>query len=295
VREGALYRRQGKGTFVAESRPLPAPKRLVGVLLPAAADLNTNHFHMELLKGIRSALDPGQMDLIFCAPSQTFSEALSDTPLSGGLLVTPTLDQQGDALELQRRIPVVAVSSHFEGGEIPYVALDTVRGACQAVEHLLGRGHTRIAYVTGGSPRTCTAERQEGYERALKASGVAPTPELVIRVDHFDERGGEAAAGALIRLSPAPTAAFAANDLMAMGLVRGLQSLGKAVPDDIAVVGFDDLAPSRYTQPALTTVGGSLQETGRAAVALLDELIESPGGGHGPTILPTRLIVRESG
>jgi len=294
VREGVLYRRQGKGTFVSDATPLPAPARLVGVVLPAGSNPDANHFQMELLKGIRSALAPGQTELIFREPGQKLGRAVAGTMLTGALLVTPTLDERDEIHKLGRRLPSVAISSHLEGGGTPYVAFDNRAGARAAVEHLIDRGHERVAFVSGGSRKTAKAERREGYDLALSSRGIEADPELVVTVKSFDERGGEAAAAHLARISPMPTAAFAANDLLALGMIRALQALGTRVPDDVAIAGFDDLAPARYAAPALTTVGGSIRDMGRAAVELLDEVIESPGDEHAPRVLPAKLIVRES-
>ncbi|MGW9429851.1 LacI family DNA-binding transcriptional regulator [Streptomyces decoyicus] len=189
-----------------------------------------------------------------------------------------------------------------------YVDTDNRGGARQAVRHLLGRGRRRIAVITGPLDQSSAVDRLDGYREAL---GTAPDPRLIAD-GGFTARGGERAMAELLDAAPDLDAVFACSDLMANGALRTLRARGRRVPDDVAVVGYDDLEPAAWADPPLTTVRQDVEEMGRLMARLLLRLLdprkapgteESPGAeealgtdaaGLVPVITEARLVVRES-
>jgi DNA-binding LacI/PurR family transcriptional regulator len=174
-----------------------------------------------------------------------------------------------------------------------YVDADNRGGARKAVEHLAGRGRRRIATITGPLDMGVGLDRLDGYRDGLAAAGLTGAGDLAETGD-FTEEGGAAAMERLLGRPGRPVdAVFAASDLMAAGALRALRAAGRRVPDDVAVVGFEDSAVARYAQPPLTTVRQPIEEMGRQATRLLlARVAGEPGGMH--LILDVDLVVRSS-
>ena len=174
-----------------------------------------------------------------------------------------------------------------------YVDADNRGGAGKAVGHLARRGRRRIATIPGSLDMGVGQDRLEGYRDGLAAAGLAGAGELVETGD-FTEEGGAAAMGRLLERPGDPVdAVFAASDLMAAGALRALRAAGRRVPEEVAVVGFEDSAVARYAQPPLTTVRQPIEEMGRQATRLLLAQVAGEAGGM-HLILDTELVVRAS-
>jgi DNA-binding LacI/PurR family transcriptional regulator len=190
-------------------------------------------------------------------------------------------------------VPAVLVGRPAGTGPASYVDADNRGGARQAVDHLARQGRRRIATITGPQDMGVGQDRLDGYHDGLRAAGLAGGDDLVEAGD-FTEEGGAAAMGRLLeRLGRPVDAVFAASDLMAAGALRTLRAAGRRVPDDVAVVGFEDSAVARYAQPPLTTVRQPIEEMGRQATRLLlDKVAGEAAGMH--LILDVELVVRAS-
>jgi DNA-binding LacI/PurR family transcriptional regulator len=174
-----------------------------------------------------------------------------------------------------------------------YVDADNRGGARQAVDHLARRGRRRIATIAGPQDMGVGQDRLDGYRDGLRAAGLAGDGDLV-EVGDFTEEGGAAAMARLLARPGRPVdAVFAASDLMAAGALRALRAAGRRVPDDVAVVGFEDSAVARYTQPPLTTVRQPIEEMGRQATRLLLAKVAGEAAGM-HLVLDVELVVRAS-
>jgi DNA-binding LacI/PurR family transcriptional regulator len=202
-----------------------------------------------------------------------------DDPLPG------TLERAG--------VPAVLVGRPAGAGPASYVDADNRGGAGKAVDHLARRGRRRIATITGPQDMGVGQDRLDGYRDGLAAAGLAAADDLVEAGD-FTEEAGAAAMGRLLRRPGPPVdAVFAASDLMAAGALRALRAAGRRVPEDVAVVGFEDSAVARYAQPPLTTVRQPIEEMGRQATRLLlAKIAGETGDMH--LILDVELVVRAS-
>ena len=180
-----------------------------------------------------------------------------------------------------------------ETGFCPRIRIDNAAAARTMTEHLIGLGHRSIGVVTGPPASPLTRDRLAGHREALAAAGLAYDPALTVEGD-FSLQSGFDAAGRFLEAAHRPTAIFCFNDEMAIGAIRGLRVAGLRTPRDMSVAGFDDIDFARFADPPLTTVAQPMEELGRAAMALLLEIL---GGGRPSSetrILPTALVVRDS-
>ncbi|MEV0387633.1 LacI family DNA-binding transcriptional regulator [Nonomuraea sp. NPDC050643] len=171
---------------------------------------------------------------------------------------------------------------------VPYVDNDNLGGAGLAVRHLLQRGRRRIATITGPLDMIASQERLTGYTTVMRETG----HRSIVALGDFTRISGADAMRQVLQDDPGLDAVFAANDLMAIGALRTLREAGRRVPDDVAVIGFDDIEAALYTAPALTTIHSPMTDWATATVNLLLGLFD--GGPDTPVLLPAELVVRES-
>jgi LacI family transcriptional regulator len=221
-------------------------------------------------------------------------ETLTDGATDGAIILLPEeTNEELEALQASGYPFVVADPRVPLTDGLPAVAAAHRAGAKAAFDHLLGLGHQRIAHIAGPRSWAATEERIEGYHAALAAAGVLPSSELLAEGD-FEIRGGYVAASRLFDLPEPPTAIFASNDNMAVGVLRAARERGLSVPEDLSVVGFDDAEVAQSVTPALTTVRQPLGELGRTAVSVLMRLIDRQRVEALRVELATRFVLRES-
>lgn len=194
----------------------------------------------------------------------------------------------------QRRFPFLLLGGGISGLETSGIQPENGRGALLLTRHLIDRhGCRRIAFICGQQDQPHSAERLEGYRQALEERGIGWQAELVAP-GSFDEASGYAAAQMLFNLPEPPSAIIAANDQMAVGAMSAAGERGMRIPQDVAVVGFDDIPTARYLQPPLTTVSLSIYDQGAWAVDLLLERIADPDQPARVIPIPATLVVRRS-
>jgi LacI family transcriptional regulator len=269
---------------------------LVGVLVP----LVFPQYFSYILAGAAEAL--GEQDLrVVLSPTGhehdrevSLLDRLMHGLTDGALIVLP--EESSEELEglLEQGYSFVVVDPLMPLAErIPSVSAAHTTGAHQAMRHLLGLGHRRIGAITGPPGWVATEDRRRGYHAALAAAGILPRPELEAEAD-FEIGGGLKAARYLLDLAEPPTAIFAFNDNLAIGAIQAARERDLRVPEDLSVVGFDDVEHATIVSPALTTVRQPLAEMGRTAVNLLIRLLERQRFETLRVELATRLVVRES-
>ena len=183
---------------------------------------------------------------------------------------------------------------HLNNDPVCYVDVDNLAAARRAVTHLVALGHQRIACITNGPLQyTSATERLRGYRQALHEAGLMED-EALIGYGGFDPESGYQAMQSLLSSHPRPTAVFVASDVVAFGAMAAIRANGWRIPEDIAVVGFDDVPISRYVAPALTTVRLPAIDQGRRGGEMLIDLIEGKALVQQHVLLPTELIIRQS-
>jgi LacI family transcriptional regulator, galactose operon repressor len=268
---------------------------LVGVTMPV---IHHGYF-ASILTGAAEALYERDMRIVLCPTRHSrdrevsLLERLMHGETDGAILVLPE-ESSEELRTLTRhgfRFVVVDPPSEPAAG-LPVVSAAHSSGATEATRHLLDLGHRRIGVITGPEGMA-SEERLRGHQAALAEAGVLPEPGLVVR-SNFRIDGGYDAARRLLGLPDPPTAVFAFNDSMAIGVLQAARERGLRVPDDLSVVGFDDTIEAVIATPALTTVRQPLAEMGRMAVALLLRLLDNRRLEPLRVQLATRLVVRDS-
>ncbi len=261
-----------------------------------------NPFFTEVARGVEDLANKAGYAVILCNSDDSLEKEthylhVLEEQRARGVLITPV---QSDASYLhrfrQRGISVVLLDRPSRIKDLCSVAVDDVRGGEMAAAHLLEQGHERIAFVHGPlSIRQC-ADRKRGVHRALKAAGLNPAHCLAdIITAAQSAREGELAVDQLLRADVKPTAVFCANDLLALGVMRGLIKRGLSIPRDMAMVGYDDVEFASVLSTPLTSVRQPKYELGRmAAELLLDEAQHPAEHEHKHIVYQPELIVRES-
>jgi LacI family transcriptional regulator len=200
---------------------------------------------------------------------------------------------------LKRALPFILVGRYPADERVSFVDVDNSDAAREATAYLFRLGYRRVATIAGPQQMIAGHDRLQGYLEALHARGVAPDPDLIAESD-FTEQGGYAAMQQLLfrgrraGLERSPDAVFVASDTMALGALRALHEAGKRVPDDVALIGFDDMPFAAHTDPPLTTVRQPIPRAGSVAAETLFDIIEHPAAPPRRILLNTELVIRAS-
>lgn len=270
---------------------------IIGLVVPLTIrSLFEDPFFPRLLQGISQGCNSHDYTLALFLLHTLEEEAklysrISRRQLLDGVIVSAT--RSGDSLIsrlIANRIPFVLHGRH-EDTQVNFIDVDNVSGAHTAVTHLVRLGRRRIALITGPSDSPAAEDRKRGYLNALQERRVRGDKALIIHGDFTETSGYEA----LQRLLPhEPDAVFVASDTMALGALRALRKAGKCVPDEVAVVGFDDMPYAATSDPPLTTIRQPIQRAGVLAVETLIDILENGAEPPRRIILPTELVIRAS-
>jgi DNA-binding LacI/PurR family transcriptional regulator len=279
---GARNLRRGRTGFLALVLPelaIPYFAELAGLVLRAAQSHEWNVLIEQTLgtrEGERATL------------------ASLGAHLIDGAIVSPEALLEGDFAELAPGIPVVMLGEHDVDLPIDRVGIDNVHAAEEAVGHLVALGRKRIAAIGAHPHRGTAAQRLKGYRSALGAAGLPPRDDLVATALNYHRKDGADAMAGLLALPDPPDAVFCFNDLLAVGALRTAAERGLRVPEDVAVVGFDNNDEGLYGRPSLTTVAPDKTAIAEAAVDLLRKRVEDADLPPSQVRTPFRLEVRES-
>jgi LacI family transcriptional regulator len=278
-----------------------------GVRLTTAARLIDLVFHdldspwaVEIIRGVEDAARAEGVGTVVTAVHRRASDTrswldhLAGRSSDGAILVTTDVDP-GLHAELRRlHVPAVAIDpAGVPALDVPTIGATNWSGGLSATEHLIGLGHRRIGYLTGASTLLSSRARLDGHRAALDAAGLGVDPDLVVAGD-FSHESGFRGAGVLLARPEPPTAVVAGNDQMALGVYEAVRQRGLRVPEDVSVVGFDDLPNARWSSPPLTTVYQPLAEMGALAARTVLRLVRGEHLEVPRLELATRLVVRES-
>lgn len=260
-----------------------------------------NPFFPELVRGVEDAARAAGYAVLLCNAADdpdreaAYLNLLVERRVDGVVIAASSLGSRHRDWLARPPLPVVLVNSVPPGVELPSIASDSRLGGRLAIEHLLGLGHRRIGHLMASERNSDAPDRLIGARDAIAAAGL-PGDSLVVAVADARVAGGEQAMREVLRRAPEVTAAFAYNDLMAIGAMRAVRALGRRVPADVSVVGFDDIDLAAYVDPPLTTLSQATAEMGRWAFEQLARRLataDEPWTGS-PVQLPVFLRVRES-
>lgn len=286
--------------------PNPAARSLVtrrsdsiGVVIPEPPGmLFGDPFFPRLLRGVSAELSARRLQLVLLMPQSGEEERrleryLTAGHVDGALLVSLHGNDDLPEALARRGVPVVVGGRPPSGAAVSYVDVDNVEGARTAVAHLVEAGRQIVATIAGPADMAAGVDRLQGYRLAIEEAGRSRDVGLEVAGD-FTQQGGANAMRRLLDANPGIDGVFAASDLMAAGAIQVLRAAGRRVPEDIAVVGFDDSSIAAMTEPPLTSVKQPIEEMGREMVRLLLEHASHPGSVPRKVILATQLVRRRS-
>jgi LacI family transcriptional regulator len=192
---------------------------------------------------------------------------------------------------ISSKMPFILIGHHPANPDLSYVDVDNQNAAFEMVMHLLRVGYRRIGMISGPLNMIAGFDRMEGYKKAIRVYGLSTDDEMIVD-GYFKEDGGYFAMQQLLLRKP--DVVFAASDTMAVGALRAIKGAGLRVPEDIGIVGFDDLPSSQITDPPLTTVHQPIHHIGETAAESLIDMIDHPDSTRHQIILPTKLVIRSS-
>jgi LacI family transcriptional regulator len=267
---------------------------VIGLLLPDVA----TPYCQQILKGANRAIAASNYDLIIYTNGNSWEYDTAEQEshyvmlLNGGIVdgvivVTPT------ALGFKTNAPLVIIDPNNESPDLPSVISTNREGAFEAMQYLTSLGHRRIGHITGRIDLISAGLRLQGYKDGLAAAGI-PYDESLVQVGDYLLETSLACAERLLSLDPRPTAVFASNDMSAMGMYEAVAKAGLRIPEDISIVGFDNLSEAAYLQPPLTTVDQFVADMADLATQKLIRLLDGQGDDEKLSIIPTRLVIRDS-
>ncbi|MDC8758394.1 LacI family DNA-binding transcriptional regulator [Janthinobacterium fluminis] len=267
----------------------------LGMMVPN----NSNPYFAEVIRGIEDAAFKLGYNIILCnsyddpGKQVAYIRVLMEKRIDGLILVSSGTDPELSRFLAGDRIPVVLVDREISGVAADFIESDHEQGGYMGAKYLLQLGHRAIACVAGPEKLLTSRERVAGYRRALDEAGVAFRPEWLLHSD-FTSAGGHQAFRQLLALPRRPSAIFASNDLMAMGGICAASEAGVAIPAQLSVLGYDDIALAAYSNPPLTSIGQPKQEMGALTARILLERMLDPGLPLRRELLRPALVVRKS-
>lgn len=257
----------------------------IGVFIAALGGL----FYEEILEGIHKTILQTDYELVICPETRSISRILSNRQVDAAIIFDVKIPSDLLISLAWKNFPIVTLDRYIEADYVFPLLIDNPGGTRQVFQHLYSQGARRLAFVAGSTDSFDNAERQQTFLEEARAHGL----EVRLYQGDFTEASGYRVAREIIASGDLPEAVFCANDQMAIGFLNALQESGLRAPQDVAIVGFDDIPVARYLRPSLTTVHVSRTEWGARAAAGLIEFLDRatpfPAGR-----IPAHLVVRES-
>lgn len=293
VEEGVLYKLPKKGTYVADPMQTRRKTRNIGYFLDASIKdgLSSPYYSMIFDALEKSARDHGYGLMYFSDVSDTELHA-NLNKIDGAVVSTfPRVETIVD--EIRSKVPVICIDNSSSNKQIPSIIIDNYSAVAESINYLCSLGHERIGFITGLADSDVGNNRLSGYLSALRSNGIGTNDALVYKGD-YSFHTGIAGADYLLSLEETPTGIMCANDTMAIGVIKELSKRGLSVPDDISVIGFDDIRVASHMTPALTTVAVPVSEIAQHAVDLLQAILSGVNMDNRHIILPGKLELRDT-
>ncbi len=264
---------------------------VVGLVIPRYEGVFYSFYLLELIRGIGMICEELRLELLLHLTSAQSSLNLKGL---GGVIFADIIGNERQ-LEyiLEQNIPCTVINHHMEALSVSCISIDNTKGAREAVDYLVGLGHRRIAHITGDLITQAARQRFEGYKKSLGMNNIVFRDDYVVKTDY--SRGqARSATYQLLRLNQPPTAIFVASDSMALEVMAVATELGKNIPHDFSIIGFDDNPSGLYAPVALTTIRQPLIKMAQEGIRELNRLMTTSSSKIIKRALPCELIVRES-
>ncbi|MDO8488544.1 MAG: LacI family DNA-binding transcriptional regulator [Candidatus Omnitrophota bacterium] len=264
---------------------------VVALVIPRYEGVFYSFYALELIRGVGTMCEALKLDLLLHLTD-------SRTPLAlrgvGGIIFSDIIGNRAQLEEaLVKGIPSVVINYYVDDLNVSCIAIDNAGGAENAVNYLIELGHKKIAHITGDIMTQAAAKRLEGYKRALEKNNIKVKEDYIFQTD-YSRGAARGAAEKLIKAADPATAVFVASDAMALEVMAVVRELGKKIPDDLSIVGFDDNPSGLYGPVGLTTVRQPLIRMAEESVKELNRLIALNKNSPKKILLPAELIIRES-
>lgn len=282
--------------YLPPGRPHPGRSVEERRLIDLVFTVLDSPYSVEILRGVTSSpADVIVSSMRGATESRPWSSGLVSTGRSGAIIVASELTALDQRVLADAHVPYVLIdpAAQLPNADVATVGATNWAGGLSAARHLLELGHRRIGVISGPAAMPCSRARIDGYRAALESAGV-DVDSALIREGNFHHSGGYRAARELFELLEPPTAIFAGSDEQAFGVAEAARVTGRRIPEDLSIVGFDDLPISRWISPALTTVRQPLADMGRTAAEMLLTMIDRREPSGRQVELATELIVRSS-
>ena len=264
---------------------------VVALVIPRYEGVFYSFYGLEVIRGVGTLCEALKLDLLLHLTDQR-------TPLNlrgvGGIIFSDIIGNRPQLEDaLSKGIPCVVINYYLEDLNVSCIAVDNAGGAENAVDYLIGLGHKNIAHITGDVTTQAAAKRLEGYKRALEKNNIKVNEEYILYTDY--SRGqARSASEKLIKMAEPATAVFVASDSMALEVMAVAREMGKDIPRDLSIIGFDDNPSGLYGPVALSTVRQPLIRMAEESVKELNRLMNTKGSAPKKILLPAELVVRES-
>ncbi len=290
--QGAIKQLKFEPSVFAQ-RLASGKSNIVALIIPRYEGVFYSFYALELIRGIGTLCETLKLDLLL---HLTDSRTTLNLKGVGGIIFADIIGNRHQVESaLESGIPCIVINNYVQDLEVDCIAIDNIGGAREAVNYLIGLGHKKIAHITGDLVTQAAAWRFQGYKQALKINNLEFRPDYVFKTDY--SRGqARLAAEKLIKMPQPPTAVFVASDSMALEVMAVARELGRKIPSDLSIVGFDDNPSGLYGPVALTTVRQPLIKMAEESVKELNLLISHKDKAHQAKkiLLPTELVIRES-
>lgn len=252
-------------------------------------------YYSEVIQGVQDVVSAHGYDLIVGSASggtnSTAYKFLLEKRVDGAVILAPKINDAEISRVAKASLPIIVLDRRLDSDYIKYVLIDNLNGAYQAVSHLINRGYHKIVYLSGPEDSFDNQERFKGYQQALLENGFNLMPQRIVSGNFTEKEGYQVISGFLAQ-EERIDAIFSANDEMAIGAIQAIREMSFKIPDDIAIVGFDDIRLASYINPPLTTIRHPKYEMGRFATNMVFQVLH--GSKAESVVLPTQLITRQS-
>lgn len=266
---------------------------VVALVIPRYEGIFYSFYALELIRGVGTLCDVLKLDLLLLLTEPHKGINLKNV---GGIIFADIIGNKEQLIQaLEQRVPCIVINHYVEDLEVSCIAVDNIQGAEDAVDYLISLGHQKICHISGDLITQAASQRLEGFCRALKKHHLNLNPEYIIKTD-YSRGSARQAAEKILKMPDPPTAVFVASDAMALEVMAVAREMGKVLPRDLSLVGFDDNPSGLYGPVALTTVRQPLVKMAQEAVKELEALMRERGKSlpAKKILLPTELVIRES-
>ncbi|MBN2829877.1 MAG: GntR family transcriptional regulator [Candidatus Cloacimonetes bacterium] len=293
VEEGILHKFTTKGAFVSHSKMTPKITHNIGFFLDSGIKEGiSSPYYSLVFEALEKEVKKKGYSLVLFSDSDDLNPINNKKKIDGAVICCfPRIENK--IQELKRMLPIVLLDNLSTDKSIPSVTLDNFNSSSQAAHYLFALGHRRIGFISGLLDSDVCNERITGYTSALVSNGIKVDEKLIYNGDYSYE-SGEKGADYLLSLTPPPTAIMCANDSMAIGAMKSIRERGYRIPEDVSVIGFDDIKVSSMVFPSLTTITAPIERLAERVIAMLLAMIDGVDLDYQHVILPAPLTIRNS-